>query len=57
MGGSMLDDDNERMLKNAIRYATDARLSRELRSRWFRCVRRLHAKRSDTYVESLEWFL
>lgn len=53
----MHDDDNERMLKNAIRHATDERLSRDLRSRWFRCVRRLHARRSRELVESLEWFV
>ena len=44
----------EHSLKLAIRRSTDPRLPAELRHRWFRIVRKLHAKRSAEQVREME---
>lgn len=45
---------SERSLQIAIRRSTDLTLPAELRSRWFKIVRKLHARRSAEQVRAME---
>jgi len=44
----------ERSLQIAIRRSTDLTLPAELRSRWFKIVRKLHAQRTAEQVKEME---